>query len=204
MKRTANSSPWESKRRRSTDIQAYLDQLLRIQESLGALDKACALEQIQIQRKFDTQKTPLIETRREALDCIPGFWGKAIMNHPDVKTRSGDSEILNFLEDVHLIDNEDDNGSHTISLRWGERNIFFPEKQIKRVVKIGNDDVENVTNSQISWAPGKKPEKGSFFDFFSTDLTDECDFGEILRRDLWINPYPYFMNISPPEFSAPE
>ena len=181
-------------------MQAYLENLLRIQDGLGDLEKKCAKEQIQIQRKYDNEKSPLIDARRAVIENISGFWGKAILNHPDVKSEPEDARILDFLEDVELHDNQDDYGSHTIVLSWGERNIYFPEREIRRIVKIGSDDIETISNSPISWAPNKKPGKSSFFQFFTTDTTDESDFGEILRRDLWINPYPYFMNIPPSEF----
>lgn len=189
--------PWSSKRRRSTDVQAYIEAVARLQQDLNALDAACAKEQLAIQRKFDAEKDPLLKARAEAISSIPNFWRATLLNHPDVFKSPEDREILTFLEDLSVQDNEDDFGSHTIRLTFSDGNPFFSEKELVKKIKILEDNTEIITNPSISWAPGKKPPGKSLFDFFSADASTDNDLGDLLRRDLWINPYVYFLSLPP-------
>ena len=191
------SSPWTAKRRRSTDVQAYVDTVARVQQELNALDTACATEQLRIQRKFDAEKEPLLKARAEAISSIPNFWRATLINHPDVVKSEEDEEILAFLDDILVVDNEDDFGSHTIRLIFADGNPHFSEKELVKKIKILDDNTEQITNPAISWAPGKKPKSPSFFDYLSADASVDNDLGDILRRDVWINPYVYFLSLSP-------
>ena len=182
MKRKTEQFPdaiQSSKRRRSSDSGAYLDSIERIQDQLVELDKECASQQLVVQRKFDALKVPLIVARAEAIGDIPGFWKKAIMNHPDVKITTSDIPVLDYLEQLHLMDNEDDYGSHTIVLSFKDGNPFFSEKEVVKKVEFSADESEIVRNSSISWAPNKKPTGESFFGFFEIDVSfcsrRDCD-----------------------------
>ena len=199
MKRSSETpgTSWPSKRRRSTDVQAYVDAVQRLQEQLNALDSACAKEQLRIQREFDAKKEPLLKARTETVACIPNFWRATLLNHPDVFRSEQDAEILSYLEAVWVEDNEDDFGSHTIRLTFAEGNPFFSELEVVKKIKVLEDNAEQVTNSPISWAAGKKPKQPSFFDYFKTEVSVDGDLGDVIRRDLWINPYVYFLALAP-------
>lgn len=187
------------------DTYAHLDAIERIQSRLLAVDKECLLEQLEVQRKHDLRKTPLLVQRREEISKIPDFWVTAIGNHPftdqDAWT-GGDSEILQFLDSVDLEDNLDDNGSYRITFKFNDTNPFFSNSELVRSVTILDDQSDVVTSTPILWAANRKPPKHrkSFFAWFSSPgggvAVDE-DFGEILRRDLWQNPYPYYLNLAP-------
>jgi template-activating factor I len=189
--------PWPTKRRRSSDIQAYIDTVARLQQDLNALDSACAKEQLAIQRKFDADKEPLLKFRAEAISSIPNFWRATLLNHPDVFKSQQDKEILLFLDEIQVHDNQDDFGTHTIRLTFSDGNHFFSEKELVKKIKISEDNTEQITNPSISWAPGKKPSGPSLFDYFSADSSSDNDLGDILRRDIWINPYVYFLSLPP-------
>ena len=194
MKRSmSEASPWSARKRRSSDSGAYLASIARLQEGLGELDRHCAEEQVIIQKKYDKQKEPLIKARSAAIANIPGFWRTALINHPDVFISEQDLPILQYLDDIHLEDNQDDYGSHIITFRWIEGNPYFSEREIFKKVLIS--DSESITNSSISWAPGKAPKGDSFFDFFTVDVSAPGDLADLLRRDLWINPYPYYLGV---------
>ncbi len=174
-----------------------MDTVARVQQELNALDGACAKEQLQIQRKFDSQKDPLLKARAEAISSIPNFWRATLLNHPDVFKSEDDAEILINLDDVVVVDNEDDFGSHTIRLVFSEHNPYFSEKELVKKIKILEDNSEQITNPSISWAPGKKPNGKSFFEYFSADASVDNDLGDVIRRDIWINPYVYFLSLPP-------
>ena len=189
------------KRVRPTDVNSQLDALERIQSRLLSLDKQCAAEQLEIQLKYDSEKRPILDQRKDVISEIPGFWMTAIGNHPMTNSAAFHTEdryILQHLCEIEIYDNLDINGSYNLIFKFLENNIYFSESEIIRKINISNDQSESISVSPISWAPKKKPKSPtSFFAWLASTDTQEDDFGEVLRRDLWQNPYPYYLNISP-------
>lgn len=199
-----------SRRRSSSDVPSHLEALERLQSRLLQLDEECTKEQMIIQKKFDEQKFPIWNERKSFINQIPDFWATAIGNHPVTKHEkffwNNDFQILSFLIDIDLRDNIDDFGSYEIIFSFdSDRNIFFSESQVTRTVSINKNGDENVNITPITWAPGKRPKsKKSFFHWLSSKQVlndDDDDVGEIFRTDLWQNPYPYFLNLSPEELA---
>lgn len=191
----------------SSDVHARLDSLERLQARLLALDVECSREQLAIQRKFDELRQPVLEQRRVEIGKIPYFWVTAIGNHPISDSKvfyACDSDPLSFLQEVELLDNLDDNGSYEVRLRFDSgNNPFFPETELVRKLTVLDDFSDDVSATHISWAPGKRPrtDPKSFFTWFAGNGNE--DFGEVLRRDLWQNPYPYYLNLSARRGEAP-
>jgi hypothetical protein len=185
----------------SVDINSQLDELERIQSVLLDLDKSCCEEQLVVQRKYDLQKNPHFETRRETIKSIPNFWATAIKNHPSCEGISGyELEILQSLEDITINDNLDSNGSYEIVFSFTS-NSYFSESKISRKIIFGEQ--LDILRSPLNWAPGKKPPHSNKFSLFHWITNNTYggvdDFGETLRRDLWQNPYPYFLDLAPNE-----
>jgi template-activating factor I len=185
------------------DTYAHLDAIERLQSRLLTVDKECLTEQLEVQRKHDLRKIPLQEQRKEEISKIPDFWVTAIGNHPFTNQEPWprDREILSYLESIDLEDNLDDNGSYNLTFKFGSGNPFFSNSELVRSVTILEDQSDVVTSTPILWAPKRKPppHSKSFFAWFSSPggVALEEDFGEILRRDLWQNPYPYYLNLAP-------
>lgn len=186
------------------DLHAHLDAIERLQSTLLSLDKACSKDQLEIQRKYDAEKAPLLLQRRIETNKIPSFWATALGNHPATNAEAflEDREILDLLTSIDLEDNIDDNGSYQLRFVFDSScNPFFPQSELVRTVTILEDQTDQVTSTPISWAPGKRPKHpNSFFAWFSAASDNSCpsqDLGEVLRRDLWQNPYPYYLNLGP-------
>lgn len=186
------------------DTYAHLDAIERLQARLLSVDKECLREQLEVQRSFDFKKTPLLIQRDEEILKIPEFWKTAIGNHPFTNQEAwslGDGEILSYLESVALEDNIDDNGSYILTFKFSHDNPNFSNRDLVRSVTILEDQSDVVSSTPIMWAPRRKVpiHAKSFFAWFSStgSIPIEEDFGEILRRDLWQNPYPYFLNLGP-------
>lgn len=203
---STDTAPKSAKKPRPSlaDTYAHLDAIERLQARLLSLDKECLRAQLEVQRSFDAKKTPLIEQRKLEIMKIPDFWCRAIGNHPFTNQEAwnqGDEEIMSFLESIELEDNLDDNGSYNLRFKFGEDNPFFSNSELVRFVNILEDQSDIVTSTPILWAPRRKPptHAKSFFVWFSSigGIPIEDDFGEILRRDLWQNPYPYYLNLGP-------
>jgi hypothetical protein len=142
------------------DLHAHLDAIERLQSTLLSLDKACSKEQLEIQRKYDAEKAPLLLQRRIETNKIPSFWATALGNHPATNAEAFlvDREILDFLTSIDLEDNIDDNGSYQLRFIFDSScNPFFPQSELVRTVTILDDQTDQVTCTPISWAPGKRP-----------------------------------------------
>jgi template-activating factor I len=195
----------------SSDIPSYLEALERLQSRLLELDEECTQEQIEIQKKFDAQKRPVWDKRKSVIEQIPDFWATAIAHHPLTMHEKifwkQDFPILSLLTHIDLIDNKDKFGSYDLIFTFNsENNIYFPETEIVRKLIVSSGNHEHVSVTPITWAPGKKPKsKKSFFYWLCSSEVkndDGVDVGEIFRTDLWQNPYPYFLNLSPDEIAA--
>jgi template-activating factor I len=156
-----------------------------------------------VQRSFDAKKISILDQRSEEIAKIPLFWVTAIGNHPftDPDAFVKDREVLAYLLSIELEDNLDDNGSYSLTFRFDcDTNPFFSNAELVRKVTILDDQTEAVSVTPILWAPKKQPSHAkSFFTWFSSATCTplEDDFGEVLRRDLWQNPYPYYLNLAP-------
>jgi template-activating factor I len=182
-----------------SDVLAHLDSVERLQSRLLSIDKECSKEQMAVQRRFDEQKLPLLKHRADEILRIPCFWMTAIGNHPatDQSAFLKDRDILAYLESIELEDNIDDNGSYILRFIF-DSNPYFPESELVRKVTINDDQTDQVESTSISWAPRKRPTSNkSIFSWFCSKHNWETDFGEVLRRDLWQNPYPYYLNVAP-------
>lgn len=209
-----NQAPPKSALRRPraslADVYAHLDAIERLQSRIYVIDKECLREQLELQREFDNKKTPLLSQRQQEIAKIPDFWYTAIGNHPFTNQEAwlkGDRDILSFLDSIDLDDNMDDNGSYAITFRFAGGNPYFSNAELIRTVTILNDQSDIVTNTPIMWAPKRKAptHAKSFFNWFSSSggLALEEDFGEVFRRDLWQNPYPYYLNLAPNQPGPP-
>lgn len=207
--------PPESAKPVSPDVDSLLDTLERLQSQLLDFDKCCCEEQMIVQKKYDAKKKPVLENRKKIISEIPGFWGIAIRNHPVGKGLPHvEADILKYLSDIQVEDNQDANGSYEIIFTFLQ-NPYFSETCLSRSVvfssggESGDPPEDLVSSTKINWAPGKCPLQNgydsrkisksefSFFLWFSSGApVASDDFGETLRRDLWQNPYPYYLSLS--------
>lgn len=178
------------------------------------LDNECAKEQMAIQRQFDEKKKPIFDERRSIIEKIPKFWAETISKHPvfQENMHQEDLEVLEFLKDIELEDNLDDEGSYKIKLVFDEAvsDIMEPNVLVKHVVFKDNEEVVNEV-TRIKWmkeSPRDAIEKKlaetddskefrrsiiSFFDLFSEDtLGESIDIGEVIRRDIYHAPLLYY------------
>jgi template-activating factor I len=121
------------------DLHAHLDAIERLQSTLLSLDKACSKDQLEIQRKYDAEKAPLLLQRRIETNKIPSFWATALGNHPATNAEAflEDREILDLLTSIDLEDNIDDNGSYQLRFVFDSScNPFFPQSELVRTVTI--------------------------------------------------------------------
>ncbi|KAL5367140.1 nucleosome assembly protein [Cryptosporidium parvum] len=177
-------------------------------------DSECAKEQMIIQRQFDEKKKPIFDERKAIIEKIPKFWADTISRHPVFQDNMHpeDFDILEYLKDIELEDNLDNEGSYKIKLIFDEAVSEFMEPNIlvKHIIFKDNQEIVNEV-TKINWkkeSPRSIIEKKfidteeneeeyknsvlSFFDFFSENISDDIDIGEIIRRDIYHAPLLYY------------
>ncbi|KAL8274135.1 hypothetical protein Esti_001977 [Eimeria stiedai] len=198
-------------------LKPFMDDLERIQKALQELDEQCARQQMEVQKKFDNSKKPILEKRQAVLDKIPGFWSTALRNHHMFALLSEEDEpVLKHLRSIELDDNLDDAGSYRIKFVFGEgaKEHFSPLELVKEVRfgAPGPGDEEVVEATEIVWKDKEsnpvalvaaEREKGadedtapwSLFEWFTKEAWPESrpDVGEVIRREIWHSPVAYFL-----------
>ncbi|QOY40163.1 Nucleosome assembly protein (NAP) [Cryptosporidium parvum] len=198
----------------SDEKQELISKLEEVDTRLMELDSECAKEQMIIQRQFDEKKKPIFDERKAIIEKIPKFWADTISRHPVFQDNMHpeDFDILEYLKDIELEDNLDNEGSYKIKLIFDEAVSEFMEPNIlvKHIIFKDNQEIVNEV-TKINWkkeSPRSIIEKKfidteeneeeyknsvlSFFDFFSENISDDIDIGEIIRRDIYHAPLLYY------------
>lgn len=198
-------------------LQPHMKDLDGIQAELQKLEEECAKKQMVVQKEFDAKKKPVLVKRQEIIDKIPGFWCRCLRNHPQLAYLvEEDIPVLEHLKQIDLDDNIDEHGSYKIKFTFGEGARAYMEPLVlEKHVQFRNDpcseEVLNVT--EINWKDGKSPVAAaeakrdgdgdddvdvvSFFEWFTKEPSDAAarlEVGEIIRREIWHAPVPYFLN----------
>ncbi|PFH32186.1 putative nucleosome assembly protein (NAP) [Besnoitia besnoiti] len=198
-------------------LQPHMADLDGIQAELQKLEEECAKQQMLVQKEFDEKKKPVLVKRQEIIDKIPGFWCRCLRNHPQLAYLvEEDIPVLEHLKRIDLDDNIDEHGSYKIKFTFDEGAKAFMEPLVlEKHVQFRNDPCceEVVSVTEITWKDGKSPvaaaearraENGdedvdvvSFFEWFtkeSSDVASGVEVGEIIRREIWHAPVPYFLD----------
>jgi len=190
-----------------------------VQLQLQLLEEGCAKEQIAIQQRYDRKRQPHFERRSKMLRKIPVFWRNALCGHPLRLTHPAETEALAFLQDLDVRDNLDESGSYEVRATFSE-NSLFKEKSIVKKVTFQESCMEVVEAATLS-ASGDEGRKlmqelekataasatggndgpavprsvlGWFISSRKSSPQVLDDFADVLRRDLWQDPVPYYMS----------
>ncbi|EPR59907.1 putative nucleosome assembly protein (NAP) [Toxoplasma gondii TgCatPRC2] len=198
-------------------LQPHMKDLDGIQAELQKLEEECAKQQMVVQKEFDEKKKPVLVKRQEIIDKIPGFWCRCLRNHPQLAYLvEEDIPILEHLKRIDLDDNIDEHGSYKIKFTFDEAAKAFMEPLVlEKHVQFHNDPCseEVVSVTEITWKEGKSPVAAaeakragdadddvdvvSFFEWFTKEPSEEAsrlEVGEIIRREIWHAPVPYFLD----------
>eukprot|EP00397_Hematodinium_sp_SG-2012_P059822 GEMP01077167.1.p1 GENE.GEMP01077167.1~~GEMP01077167.1.p1 ORF type:complete len:208 (+),score=43.78 GEMP01077167.1:303-926(+) len=199
MKRARATGDESSSSKRTRKEGEAIAVLAKIQTELSNLDEKCAQEQIATQQKYDTQKKPHLQKRRDVLKRIPGFWKDTLLRLPNMET---EEEALNYLEEIVLEDNLDQRGSHTFTLKFAE-NPYFTNEVLTKQIRVQEDNSDEVTAPTIDWKRSsprqessnslRKCQGGLFSWLQSSEIADD-DFGTTFRETIWEDPYSIYVS----------
>lgn len=184
------------------------------QLELQLLDERCAEEQISIQQRYDQLRRPHFDARGTLLRRFPGFWKAALCGHPFGLVAPFEVEALEHVVELDLRENTDRRGSYELRVHLGE-NTLFRERSVVKKVTFHDTLTERVEAAALTAASAKGREildkaaaasagRSVLGWLTSSKGTPPLpptggvaqvapDFSEVLRRDLWQDPVPYFL-----------
>ena len=183
-----------SKRHRESTGEAVEDEIERIQGQLLQIDQMCVEEQLDIQKRYDAKKHPLFGKRDRLIEGIAGFYSKVFENHPLVECSEDDLNILKHMRLIRMTETED---RYEIDFIFDESNPYFSNASIIHTMSLDPSvsSEEASTVSSVQWAGENRLGSLSFIDWITGKRRDDS-LAEIIRTDIYQNPFAYYMNIS--------
>ncbi|XP_062941168.1 testis-specific Y-encoded protein 9-like, partial [Cynocephalus volans] len=156
------------------------------------------------------RRRTLLGHRRSIIQGIPGFWAKAIVNHPEMLAMISDED-----EDLlsYVIDLEVEEIRHPIHcckiMMFFRDNPYFRNKVIIKEYLINVTGYRASHSTPVQWYQDYEHEAYSrrhhnssvnfFFNWFSDhNFAGSNRIAEIICEDLWLNPLRYHMRMQVP------
>ncbi|XP_062941323.1 testis-specific Y-encoded protein 3-like, partial [Cynocephalus volans] len=198
------------------EVAPVLFEAVEVVESLEALQLELEPVNNQARRAFARLRQNLVQRRRTHLghrraiiQGIPGFWAKAIVNHPEMLAMISDED-----EDLlsYMIDLEVEEIRHPIHcckiMLFFRNNPYFRNKVIIKEYLINVTGYRASHSTPVQWYQDYEHEAYSrrhhnssvnFFNWFSDhNFAGSNRIAEIICKDLWLNPLRYHMRMQVP------
>jgi template-activating factor I len=191
------------------------------QTELEAMNEKASDEILDVERKYNQLRKPILAKRNESISKIGNFWIRTMQNHPQLAMLIDDEEddCLQYLSKIHVEEAEDVKSGFKIEFHFAQNPYFENEVLVKEYPmgdSDGGGDSESDTlkltqSTEILWKPGmdlvnrmgkvtinprkRRHQVRTFFSWFSEKSDPHFDdIGELIRADLWTNPLAYFMS----------
>ncbi|XP_075861255.1 testis-specific Y-encoded-like protein 5 [Microcebus murinus] len=181
-----------------------MDTLETVQLKLETMNAQADRAYLRLSRKFGQLRLHHLERRNLLIQNIPGFWGQAFQNHPQLSSflNSQDKEVLAYLNSLEVEELGLARLGYKIKFYFG-RNPYFQNKVLIKEYGCGPSGQVVSRSTPIQWLPGHdlqslsqgNPENNrSFFGWFSNHSSIESDkIVEIINEELWPNPLQYYL-----------
>ncbi|XP_053415459.1 testis-specific Y-encoded-like protein 5 [Nycticebus coucang] len=181
-----------------------MDTLETVQLKLETMNAQADRAYLRLSRKFGQLRLHHLERRNLLIQNIPGFWGQAFQNHPQLSSflNNQDKEVLTYLNSLEVEELGLARLGYKIKFYFG-RNPYFQNKVLIKEYGCGPSGQVVSRSTPIQWLPGHdlqslsqgNPENNrSFFGWFSNHSSIESDkIVEIINEELWPNPLQYYL-----------
>ncbi|XP_006103603.1 testis-specific Y-encoded-like protein 5, partial [Myotis lucifugus] len=181
-----------------------MDTLETVQQKLETMNAQADRAYLRLSRKFGQLRLHHLERRNLLIQSVPGFWGQALQNHPQLSSflNSKDKEVLSYLNSLEV----EELGLARLGYKikfYFERNPYFQNKVLIKEYGCGPSGQVVSRSTPIQWLPGHdlqslsqgSPDNSpSFFGWFSNHTSIESDkIVEIINEELWPNPLQYYL-----------
>ncbi|XP_032323424.1 testis-specific Y-encoded-like protein 5 [Camelus ferus] len=181
-----------------------MDTLENVQLKLETMNAQADRAYLRLSRKFGQLRLHHLERRNLLIQNIPGFWGQAFQNHPQLSSflNNQDKEVLSYLNSLEVEELGLARLGYKIKFYFG-RNPYFQNKVLIKEYGCGPSGQVVSRSTPIQWLPGHdlqslsqgSPDNSrSFFGWFSNHSSIESDkIVEIINEELWPNPLQYYL-----------
>ncbi|KAM6171334.1 testis-specific Y-encoded-like protein 5 [Erethizon dorsatum] len=181
-----------------------MDKLETVQLKLETMNAQADRAYLRLSRRFGQLRLYYLECRNVFIRSIPGFWGQAFQNHPQLSSflSSLDKEVLSYLSSLEV----EEAGLARLGYKikfYFDRNPYFQNKVLVKEYGCAPSGQVISRSTPIQWLPGHdlysisqgNPEKNrSFFGWFVNHSSIESDkIVEIINEELWPNPVQYYL-----------
>lgn len=184
-------------------VESVLSVVEASQTKLDKLNEKSVEEILQIERKYQTLRRPLYEERNAKLREVPKFWGTALQNHPILSPiiLERDSEVLEHLTDLDVMDFEDLKSGFSIKLVFSSNPFFKNTELVKRICfDLSSGDIKTECTA-VEWASADGAEtvftedNSGFMNWFLTTEAIESSEDEVaaqIRDSVFVDPVKFF------------
>ncbi|KAM9577772.1 LOW QUALITY PROTEIN: testis-specific Y-encoded-like protein 5 [Trichechus inunguis] len=177
---------------------------LTVQLKLETMNAQADRAYLHLSRKFGQLRLHHLEHRNLLIQNIPGFWGQAFQNHPQLSSflSNQDKEVLGYLNNLEVEDLGLARLGYKIKFYFGH-NPYFQNKVLIKEYGCGPLGQIVSRSTPIQWLPGhdlqflsqgNSDNSCSFFGWFSNHSSIESDkIVEKINEDLWPSPLQYYL-----------
>ncbi|XP_004627329.1 testis-specific Y-encoded-like protein 5 [Octodon degus] len=191
-------------RGRPLAIGGSADTLETVQQKLEALDQQADCAYLRVLQRAGQVRLPFVEKRSGLIKSIPGFWGQALQNHPQLSLflSSRDKEALSYLISLDVEEVGPTRLGHKITFCFAP-NPYFQNKLLIKEYRCSASNQVISCSTTIQWLPGHDlhsmcqgslDQNCSFFGWFENHGPLRSDkIAEIINEELWPNPLQYYL-----------
>ncbi|XP_055288491.1 testis-specific Y-encoded-like protein 5 [Moschus berezovskii] len=181
-----------------------MDTLENVQLKLETMNAQADRAYLRLSRKFGQLRLHHLERRNLLIQNIPGFWGQAFQNHPQLSSflNNQDKEVLSYLNSLEVEELGLARLGYKIKLYF-RCNPYFQNKVLIKEYGCGPSGQVVSPSTPIRWLlwndlqtlSQEKPDNSqSAFGWFSNHSSIESDkIVEIINEELWPNPLQYYL-----------
>ncbi|KAM9180247.1 testis-specific Y-encoded-like protein 5 [Dugong dugon] len=181
-----------------------MDTLETVQLKLETMNAQVDRAYLHLLHKFGQLRLHHLEHRNLFIQNIPGFWGQAFQNHPQLSSllSNQDKEVLGYLNSLEVKDLGLARLGYKIKFYFGHKPYFQNKVLIK---EYGCGPLGQIVSrsTPIQWLPGhdlqslsqgNSENSCSFFGWFSNHSSIESDkIVEKINEDLWPSTLQYYL-----------
>ncbi|XP_064134829.1 testis-specific Y-encoded protein 3-like [Loxodonta africana] len=181
-----------------------LEALEALQMEIGPMNAKANRAYFRLRSKLLQSCKPHLDRRSTIIQGIPGFWVKAIANHPQMSAliSEKDEDMLSYLINLEVENFIHPNNGCRITFFF-RRNPYFRNEVIIKGYDVTITGYTAFYSTPIQWFQNYECEAHSrrhhdasvnFFNWFSVpDFSGYNRITEIISEDLWINPLKYYL-----------